>query len=1214
MTTAELIAAINDRGKFEILATAVLRSADADCAGLIHAGVNDAGETIVAPLDGFRVITHTAPPKVISVAHTTADRKKLKGKLLTANDSDLKNAEDHISTCRKRMPGAAAKIVLCINEPMGRESQLYLDITEKAAELAAELEIWDRVRIANFLDHDPDGQWIRQYHFGVSAQRPSAALLRVLGRRSIQALRDEVIPAGTIIVDRSIDRALEPMPVPAVTWLVGPSGSGKSTAALRHAERVLGAEGFAFYLPAEALRPGYGLAEVLEHHLRALHPEFAPGVGDASLSLATEFQPLRLIIEDINRPEAGDKLGDRLTAWAARPSMADTGKEVTALPVHLVVPVWPELWSTNAHAWGNPPRARVIEVGPLTADEGVTVVRTLAHERGFEISNIDAEDVASAAAGDPFLIGLLSEMSTEVMSAPDLLRVARLDVIGEYLRRLAKKLAPRNGRPLDDYSDALNALADSSLRGRVLRPTTQQVRDWLNQRDWSAISELLDDGALCRRTTDKVGREVLAMRHDRFQSEVLARRAGQLLKHVDENTDVLADPFYATIVGRAVATGVADVNDFGKIVELSPVAMFEALRFVGEPHNAYQNAIVATCQAWAENSGPEAVDAVNWAISRILSTTDSRATDRAARSLPQNRDLLLARFRNGDVEAAVHYVPLGFELYPATRDRRFENTVDHVRMHHQSSVSKQVLELISNAQSTPVACGTITLAGYFQVSDILSLVPDLMTRSTLDPRELLPHLLWVGLRCVPEVLAKGPALLDRLMDLPTGEPEGFNNDQSRVCQDLGWAGRHGYMHESITTTIEWAGVVKERRMIAATILETVDDADAAEFVASVWAEVDYWGGLRESPTTLSTSELKRHEWSSPYMTRLQQIWSNRGIAEKLRCEAFSMWLRGASHQHFPAVVAANEDPVLSRQVLQWRVKSGDQRVAPLLVKAAHEQPFWWRFAHHIWNPVLRVAIQEMIAAPNVAPNNLWVIGDLLYDIPVADAEAILLQNQLLVRTSEPLICAAAVVGTPRLQKLVADSLSSWTGEKSPLRFIGMKLDKLRFKGGGRPKRFKSLEPFLDKLDQETLESIGRAAEASGAGEWAVTNVWSRATRSNGPPGDAGFVAELGAQYSDARRWPSDVKYSCDRFIATGSTSRKILDLTFVWVQNHLDERGIAIASEVVAYLGGRGDANHFEQLVRAGAVSTTIDRQLQGMTFRVRRATLANSAEDRATA
>ena len=90
MTTAELIAGITDRGQFEILATAVLRCADEDCAGLIQAGVNDAGETIVAPLDGFRITTHTTPPKAISVAHTTAGREKLRGKLLSAADADLK--------------------------------------------------------------------------------------------------------------------------------------------------------------------------------------------------------------------------------------------------------------------------------------------------------------------------------------------------------------------------------------------------------------------------------------------------------------------------------------------------------------------------------------------------------------------------------------------------------------------------------------------------------------------------------------------------------------------------------------------------------------------------------------------------------------------------------------------------------------------------------------------------------------------------------------------------------------------------------------------------------------------------------------------------------------------------------------------------------------------------------------------------------------------
>ena len=123
---------MTDPGQFELLATAVLRAADPDCAGIIHAGVNDKGETISAPFDGFGVLTHLTPPKIVFVAHTTADRTRLRRKLLSGDDAELKKAERELARFRTRLPVANAKIVLCLNEPMGREQPLYLDMATRA--------------------------------------------------------------------------------------------------------------------------------------------------------------------------------------------------------------------------------------------------------------------------------------------------------------------------------------------------------------------------------------------------------------------------------------------------------------------------------------------------------------------------------------------------------------------------------------------------------------------------------------------------------------------------------------------------------------------------------------------------------------------------------------------------------------------------------------------------------------------------------------------------------------------------------------------------------------------------------------------------------------------------------------------------------------------------------------------------------------------------
>jgi hypothetical protein len=51
MTTAATLEALNDRARFELLATSILRKAEPRYAGIIHTGINAEAETIVSPVD-----------------------------------------------------------------------------------------------------------------------------------------------------------------------------------------------------------------------------------------------------------------------------------------------------------------------------------------------------------------------------------------------------------------------------------------------------------------------------------------------------------------------------------------------------------------------------------------------------------------------------------------------------------------------------------------------------------------------------------------------------------------------------------------------------------------------------------------------------------------------------------------------------------------------------------------------------------------------------------------------------------------------------------------------------------------------------------------------------------------------------------------------------------------------------------------------------------
>jgi hypothetical protein len=75
--TVSDLANITDAAVFELLATAVLREADADYASLAHPGVNPEGKTVKSPLDGIGYVLAAEPPHIIAVHHTTCKRDDL---------------------------------------------------------------------------------------------------------------------------------------------------------------------------------------------------------------------------------------------------------------------------------------------------------------------------------------------------------------------------------------------------------------------------------------------------------------------------------------------------------------------------------------------------------------------------------------------------------------------------------------------------------------------------------------------------------------------------------------------------------------------------------------------------------------------------------------------------------------------------------------------------------------------------------------------------------------------------------------------------------------------------------------------------------------------------------------------------------------------------------------------------------------------------------
>ncbi len=126
METTRRLSEMTDEGAFERLATAVLRDAKTDSAGVIHTGVNAEGKTVKSPVDGIVFVLGAQPPRMIAAHHTICVRDDLKKKWLhdpskatsrnggkpKAPPGDLLKAAEVFSKQRTQMPSLCSMLIL----------------------------------------------------------------------------------------------------------------------------------------------------------------------------------------------------------------------------------------------------------------------------------------------------------------------------------------------------------------------------------------------------------------------------------------------------------------------------------------------------------------------------------------------------------------------------------------------------------------------------------------------------------------------------------------------------------------------------------------------------------------------------------------------------------------------------------------------------------------------------------------------------------------------------------------------------------------------------------------------------------------------------------------------------------------------------------------------------------------------------------------------
>lgn len=1051
-STLKLIEEMTDVGKFEQLALAALRRMKPECEAVIHEGLNADGKTIRSEVDAEGVVPGSNPPRIVMVACTTTKREKLKAKWLydsqgteihtadakprrtrrhppdSGRDGDLIKACRRAEVKRRELPNASFKLYLVTNLP--RAGELLSPVTAAALKGGIEAEVVEASRLADFLDTDPQGQFVRFRFFGTPITHVCADLLNEMGRTSLSQRESRPdFETATKRVARNCARDLQDAcaaPSTTLVWVAAPPGKGKSVVSVDAASAYLRDGGFALWLSEQDVNGAESLWHAVDSALRRDHPSLEPEAGRHALSVAHLTQRLVLVMDDLNRLPTPEGAFRKVRNWAYQmanvKNSSGAGQGASASCV-IVCPVWPQHLEQIERSSSAPRESflweMVLDVPNFSSSEAELVFS------GMGLSALEVERIANALGSDPLLC---------VIAAEDIRRVGKAEphgaaeVLRRYFNQQLDRVAKSAGHPASEYLSALQCLAKSMLRSKDFRPTWTTVRNWIDGADTrQRLTEALDAHAIIHLASSS---EVLLFSHDRFLDAICT----EAIPAIINESAVRSEPYFAEIIGRAVAEDRLPDAAVGQILDDNPLAVFCALMLA--PADAAQRKLGPLLLRWAQTHrhNDRLPRELWWEIGVALLKTDSPVVVEMVSCLPHSRVLDTAGLLNGSANSGINYCRWGESrtFLPRVRDTRREAIMEHARSRHGARLAADLnRDLQQRHLPIEIRHACLLLAGFLGMDDLTPGI-ECCWRNCLpnEQPKIIAAAVWAIAMCAKTRFAD---LLSMVFEVWQTAPEGAKKDTHHPRNDIAYyALGHCAPQWMPEPVAEWLSAAIESypglRRSLEHILSQVDAPSAFTFQVRKLAELRrnrgdevWWYFAFESRWDTTRREGSRMSERSRGL--LRAIWSNTEEAAEDRECAFRFWLFSTTALDIPALRSIRPGAAMYELALGRRMELGDRTAVKELNVGLLQR--WWLLSliPPVWSPELRPGVLEVFRKRR---KELEIheesIAALLLSLPGPDAEGLLVELWPEWGDDVNFQVAALLVGTPKTKELVAKAL------------------------------------------------------------------------------------------------------------------------------------------------------------------------------------------------
>ena len=1229
MTTAEALERLND-AEFELLAVRCLRELAPDCHAIIHMGMNAQGKTVPGPLDGFCRVPGINPPRFVMIAVTTTSSKKLMLKWLASSTSqdtkpkttksksglykrtldapdegDLTKAAKRAVSLREENPTASFILYLATNRALssGLESA-----ARRAGESAGlEVRFLEQSQLRDFLDIQPVGQWLRQEHLGIEADQVSLPLLKELCEENLTsytndvAMFDDFVPTETKSTATIMNRLKDPSAY--FHLLVGASGVGKSVTALGVLRSHLASGGLGIWLSSDAIEASLSLSEAVRAVLSARHPKLGRDAGTSTVDLAARQGPLVLIVDDINRSHAPLQLVKKLLSWMRPASSGETGLQLRG-HVHLICPLWNSYWSSISSDAESNKWIDVLRLTRFTRPETVTLLQ--AAPRAF--SDSEMHRYADALEDDPILVGLFVRMLRLHPSA-DPTAICD-DAIGSFIRSSTSNLAASRGDLAVSYTLALQDLAQQMVLHRSFHPTWSEVQQWFAQSEATVqrLEVVAAQGHVCRiRSTSND--HVLEFRHDRLSEFCTSQALQAFLPEPDLHCAQVFDPFYVPYLGRCLARTEFESNVLDRVEVNGPVSLIVSLRYFPVSSNGYARQWVARAATWLLNCRRSAAE-MHHAV-QLLREVETPFTLEVTEAWKVDPSIWEARLRCGDAYAGA--LSLSHDFLPRSNYAWFEQLIEDADGHHHLALVDGTANiLLRGTWSTAVMQGAFTLAGYLGDAELEPAIAACWTRTPqMEKKDVLLQALWAAMRCSNEdsrgVLA--PILQAVLLLDDTQENPSRLSERDQLLAELSPAGRHGYSVPVLEFLSEIGNDEQFERIVVG-LLERVDHPIAVRFMMTKLA---WWSERAQQAKSFNPfANTWRENWekrhggspiSTASLAEMRLLWEDTTRPDWLRSFALTCWA-----ELTPDIASLKESAErcpTDKTAIWHRAKAGDRSVTKDYMAYLDKDWHWLYVMPEIWSgELLPVASQWLSKVQDASfashDDKMNALARMIRDIPLADGEALLVEQWKILGARKEFVQAALHVSSERTRELARQSLANWNSSDDPFDHI----DRYFFTGFYKIspddrlslRQIEGLAPYFSRLNArmlgQLLDFCGKRGYFDFLHNHLLSECRSRLTNSEASDIEEGWLRRSLRDWAPTRQeladelnhiaameeghWGIQIELMLERFLKADRPLKVLFESLRAWLKETPDQTRFRVSALVVRYWGDRGDLGMLE--------------------------------------